>query len=285
MVEKQIKLIGPKFQSAAHQAFFDANGYVKIPLLNKAEITDLRNFYQTVRLQHEAIEIPFITTSHSNNAELIEKVNNGILNIVSKPILKAIDNAEIIFSNFLVKRNGENTQSNPHQDLTIVDESKYLSFSVWIPLEDTSPQNGAMRFLPKSHFFDISIRPNSSSYWKYNKVMKEIIADMQDGNANAGEALVFSHSLIHGSYANFSDHHRLACVISLQPKEAEMYNYFIETERAGYIQKYKMTKEAFIKYIKGGPPSFGELQEEQLFHPREIDAEEYLQQKKKVGLQ
>lgn len=277
-------LIGPKFQNANHQSFFDENGYVKIPLLNEKEVQNLRAFYQTVKKEHEAINIPFITTSHSNNAALIEKVNQGILNIVSKPILNAINNAEIIFSNFLVKRNGVETQSNPHQDLTIVDEKKYLSFSVWIPLEDTNPQNGAMRFLPKSQFFDISIRPNSSSYWKYNKVMPEILNDMQDGCAKAGEALVFSHSLIHGSYANFSDHHRLACVISLHPKEAKLYNYFLDAERPGVIQKFKMTREAFIKYIKGGPPSFGELLEEQLFFPREINAKEYFQQKKKVGL-
>ena len=282
MVENISEISGPKFNNKSLQDFYDQNGFVKIPLLDEFEVQNLKEFYKIVEQEHLKIKLPFITTSHSNNANLIEKVNNAILSIVTQPIYQKITNSEIIFSNFLVKRFGKGTESNPHQDLTIVDERKFMSFSIWIPLENVSSKNGGMRFLPKSHLFDISIRPNSSSYWKYNNVIDEINDDLQTQDANIGEAFVFSHSLIHGSFSNMSNHNRLACVISLHPKGSKLYNYFLKED--AILQKYEMSKEAFIKYIKGGPPSFGKLIEEQKFNLSKISKKEYFQLKQKVGL-
>ena len=184
-------------------------------------------------------------------------------------------NSNIIFSNFLVKRNGEDSESNPHQDLTIVDENKYLSYSVWVALEDVDVSNGAMRVLPRSHLFDFSLRPNPNYYWKYNAVMDEIKKDMTDCPAKKGEALIFAHSLIHGSHKNLSGRHRLACVVSLHPREAELYNFFLDAPESKYVKKYKMSVDAFIKYIKGKPPHFGELLEELPFSNRQTSLEEY----------
>jgi hypothetical protein len=282
MVENNKYIVGPKFINKGSQDFYDKNGYVKISLLDEYEILKLKEFYKTVEQEHLKINLPFITTSHSNNSLLIERVNEAILKIVTKSIHQKITNSDIIFSNYLVKRFGEGTETTPHQDLTIVDETKYMSFSIWIPLEKVNNINGAMRFLPKSHLFDISIRPNSSNYWKYNKVINEITADLDTQEADIGEAFVFSHSIIHGSFSNTSKQNRLACVISMHPKGSELYNYFLNENTI--LQKYKMSKEAFIKYIKGAPPNFAKLLEENRFNLNEVSQEEYNQLKKKVGL-
>jgi ectoine hydroxylase-related dioxygenase (phytanoyl-CoA dioxygenase family) len=120
--------------------------------LDAAQVSALLQCYEQVKDAHEAINIPFITTSHSNNADLIGKVNQEILNIVENSILEEISNGEIIFSNFLIKKSGEKSESNPHQDLSIVDEQKFFSFSVWIALSNNNPLNGAMRFFSKKSF-------------------------------------------------------------------------------------------------------------------------------------
>lgn len=272
--------IGPVFKHNEWQAFFNENGFVKLPLLTVAEVNQLKSFYELVKKEHEAIDIPFVSTSHSNNADLIARVNASILEVIQTPILKIVDNSEIIFSNFLLKKNGAETGTGAHQDLTMVDEQKYLSFSVWIPLEDTNPLNGCLKILAKSHKFDISIRPNSSSYWKYKKVSQLIERDMLSVHAKAGEAVIFSHATIHGSHPNLGRKHRLACVVSLYPKEATLYNYFLKENHI--LQKYEMNREAFIKYIKGGPPQFGKLMGETMFGAEEITEEIYKSEMKKV---
>lgn len=267
--------IGPKFYDDKLQDTFDRMGYARMPLLNQDEVDALRTIYKDFKNEHDAINLPFITTSHSNNAELVNKVNELILGVVREKIMEKIVNSEILFSNFLVKKPGDNSESNPHQDMNIVDENRYLSFSVWIALDDNNPLNGAMRILAKSHLFDYSVRTNSNPYWRYNNVVDEIKRDMMTCSTSAGEALVFAHKTIHGSFPNLSTKDRLACVVSLYPKDAELINYYITEDEPPKLQLYAMSRDAFIKYIKGEEPHHGRLIKEDDFVNEQVDSAQY----------
>lgn len=275
--------IGPNFKNDSCQAKFDQFGFVKIPLLTSEEVASLKHVYTQVKQAHDNIGLPFITTSHSNNAELITKVNDRILEIVSPKILNVIADSEILFSNFLVKKPGVNSESNPHQDINIVDESKFLSFSVWIALDDNNPLNGAMRFLAKSHLFDFSIRANSSAYWCYDQLSEAMKRDMLSCSTKAGEAIVFAHSTIHASYPNLSKVDRLACVVSLYPQKASLINYYSKPGDNSQMQLYAMTKDAFVNYVKGEEPHFGSLIKSFDFSYDKVDAEQYRSLKQNVN--
>lgn len=125
---------GAKFFDQELQKQFDDSGFVKLSLLNKEQVEILYHGYQAFKAHHEKINIDFISTSHSNDKDLIEAVDNLILKTVEPEIMKHVYDSKVLFSNFLVKWAGPDSETPPHQDASLVDETKFISFSVWVAL-------------------------------------------------------------------------------------------------------------------------------------------------------
>lgn len=237
------------------QREFDELGYTSIDLLKSVEVDKLLAAYAEYKEDHEKLDFPFISTSHSNNQELITAVDAAILKDSKEYIGRHFINVEPIFSNFLIKRFGEGTQSDPHQDASFVDERKYTSFSIWIALEDVSMENGCMSFVPKSHLFPSRIRPNTPSKWAYETVKEELNEYMQACPLKKGQAAVFSHHTIHGSYANFSHKNRLAAVIAMKPKNAQLYHYHLKSIDDRELLQFEMSKLDYLTFVKEKLPA------------------------------
>lgn len=62
-------------------------------------------------------------------------------------------NYRSVINSFIVKFNGEESAFTLHQDSTSLDEEKFSPLSIWIPLQDTSLENGCLCVIPKSHKF------------------------------------------------------------------------------------------------------------------------------------
>jgi ectoine hydroxylase-related dioxygenase (phytanoyl-CoA dioxygenase family) len=276
-------LTRPFFTDADYQNNFDEMGYVKIPLLKMNQISQLNSIYKKHEMEHKKIDISFVSTSHSNNADLITSVNNQILSTIGESIENTFSNCDIIFSNFLLKKDRADSITNPHQDLSFVNEDTHISASIWFPLSTINSNMGKMRFLPKSHLFGNSIRPNSSNYWLYSDLTNNIEKDLITCNVDLGEAVVFSHSTIHGSFANTSGMDRLAGVVLICPKKSELINYFLDNETS-ILKKYKMSKHALVNYIKGFPPEYGQEISEVKFDQKKLNLEEYKELKKKYNV-
>ncbi len=90
-----------------------------------------------------------------------------------------------------------------------------------------------------------------------------------------GEALIFSHALIHGSGANHSDRPRVAAVIALYPSDAELLHYQVDTYDAEMVHKYAMDRDAFVRYVKGAHPSDGRHLGTMPFDSTPVSAEQY----------
>lgn len=264
--------IGPVFKNKACQKAFDQNGFVRWPLLNEKQVQLLVDGYAGVAQKHRDIPIPFVSTSHSNDADLIRQVNDLILSVTEKEIEKHLEDYTILFSNFLLKKAAENSASDPHQDVTLVDEKRFLSFSIWIALTDTTPQNGCLRMLSGSHKLPNGIRPNPSYPWRYRAVIPRLQKKMIDCPMKKGEAMLFAHSTIHGSTANQTTGERLAAVIALYPREAETFHYHLSDYNQPLVQQYAMDREAFIAYVKGAPPALGQLVGQQHYDNRAISS-------------
>ena len=124
------------FNSAELQKKFEADGFVKISLLSQAEVLDLMAEYKAVAEAHEKINIPYITTSHSNNAELIHHVDSVLQKVIAPAVNKYLKNYKLLFGNYLVKMPGNGSETLPHQDITFVDETQFASVNIWVALQD-----------------------------------------------------------------------------------------------------------------------------------------------------
>lgn len=263
------------FRSPELEERFGRDGFVKVPLLSPAEVEALLAGYQTVRGQHEAIGIPYITTSHSSDAALISRVDDMLQAVMAPAIDRVLCDYKLLFGNFLVKMPGEGSRTDPHQDITFVDESRFASVNVWVALQDTTRQNGCMYFLKGSHRFMPTLRPTHSYPWAYAQVAHDIPAHAHVYEARAGEAFIFHHGVIHGSFANQSGQPRLAAVMAAYQSEADLLHYYLPPGERTKVQRYAMTKEAFLHFVKEQPPAKGVWQGEEEFAFPQVGQKEW----------
>lgn len=265
----------PLFKSAQLQSKFEKDGFIKIPLLTKAEVNELMAAYKTVADEHERINIPYITTSHSNDAALITRVDAMLQSVMAPAISRHLANYNLLFGNYLVKMPVAKSETSPHQDITFVDESKHLSVNIWVALQDTNKENGCMYLLKGSHAFMDTLRPTHDYKWCYENVVDEIKQNSESYPMKAGEAIIFNHAVVHGSFSNETNMPRVAAVIAAYQNDAELLHFYLPDKDKNVVQKFSMTKEAFLHFKKGCPPPKGVFLNEMSYEFKQVKANEF----------
>jgi hypothetical protein len=214
-------------------------GYVVVPLLDKEEVNALREVFVAA---HPTEIVPFYATAHHKSPEFRDEMNKAIINAISTPVDELFNNCKLLGGSFIVKTKSDLSRLEPHQDWNIVDEDKYRSFNIWMPLVDLDEKNGAIEVLPKSHNWVRGIR-HSSIPCAYQQVHHLVWENMKPLYMKAGEALIYDHSLLHCSKANNSDNLRIACASGVIPNEAEMFFYW---NNNGTIDRFESNPEYFM---------------------------------------
>lgn len=265
----------PLFQSAIQQTEFEKNGFVKVPLLTAKEAEELLTVYHSVAFAHEKINIPYITTSHSNDSALITLVDGVLQKVIAPALSKVLINYKLLFGNYLVKMPVTNSETEPHQDITFVDETKFASVNIWVALQDTNQENGCMYFLKGSHNLMPTLRPTHNYPWVYEKVKEEIKKRSTVYAAKAGEAFIFNHAVVHGSFPNRTKQPRVAAVVAAYSNHAQLLHYYLPEGEQTRVQLYSMTKEAFLHFKKGEPPAKGVFLKEENFDFKQLSKAEF----------
>ena len=262
------------FKTQHLQGEFDKNGFVRVPLLSSAQTDELTELYKTIEAEHDQIGLPFTTTSHSNDHRLIQKADEAIASVFAAEMDRYLCDYNLLFGNFLIKQSGPESATPLHQDTSFVDESRFSSISVWVSLQDTDQRNGCMRFIKGSHKFRHILRPTHAYPWPFDAVRGRLEELLEDYPSQRGEAFIFHHGVIHASYPNQTDTPRVAAVMAAYPTDADLLMYFLENGSTSSVQKYKMTKEAYLHFIKGEPPAAGDLIETETFDYRPVTPDE-----------
>ncbi len=109
-----------------------------------------------------------------------------------------------------------------HQDGDYYPIRPLETISIWIALDDVTPENGPMRFIPGSH----KARKIFSHHWEENKnlsINKVCDSEHYDESTaydlllKAGEVSFHDVYMIHGSKANNTDQRRTAFVVRIMP--------------------------------------------------------------------
>lgn len=230
------------------------HGYVVVPFLDETRVKALFDFFYT----HHAKEIPgFYATAHSVDIPFRKKMNEQIKAVFEEPINTFFNNCKPLGGSYVVKSKSQKERLHPHQDWNIVDESKFRSFNIWVPLVDLNEENGAIRVVPGSHLWVNNFRgPNIPDY--FGNQNETIWQNMQTLNMKAGEALIYDHRLFHASYANKTDDLRIATVFGIIPDEAQMFYYYGNGES---IDVYESNVNFFMEgNIQKGPEILNKVQ-------------------------
>jgi hypothetical protein len=261
------------------QKEFDENGFVKFSMFSKEQVEKLHNFYLKTQIQHETVidKKKFHATNDTDNAGLIASADEFIKQVMFEEIDNHFCNYKTIAANYLLKQNSVESDLLPHQDLRFVDEEKFYSFNIWVATKPTNKTNGCLRFLKGSHRIQDTIRPLPSYPWKYQSVISLIPKYFTDVTTEIGDCVVLNHACIHGSYPNLSGHTRIAAILAMIPKEAEIFHYFLpEGNPNNKVEKYAMTLDDFINLKVGHRPEHAPLLESFNYDFSEIEEASFI---------
>lgn len=217
-----------------------AEGYIVVPFLNTDEIQQLKKTYYD---KHPTVLNGMYATAHVPDLDLRMQMNSTIKQVFTRAINNIFINENALGGSYIAKGKNQAGTLTPHQDWNIVDEEKFRSFNIWVPLVDLHENNGAICIMPKSHLWQQTYR-SANIPSVYREVEPELWQQMARLHMKAGEALIYDHRLIHASGENKTDEIRLATVMGVIPNEATMFYYHQKGDK--YIEVYESNPEFFL---------------------------------------
>ncbi|MBL4585550.1 MAG: phytanoyl-CoA dioxygenase family protein, partial [Flavobacteriales bacterium] len=242
--------------NAELSAKLETDGYVVIQICSPYQIENIRKLYETVPADAESL---FWSSSFLEDTEFKTELSEDIGQILNHCVSKLLVGHKSLGSSFLTKFPGKDSIMPIHQDWTVVDETKFGSYTIWMPLTDTDPNNGALQVIAGSHKLNAQLRSPSLPV-AFEPIRGQLRPYLQSVNLKVGEAILFNHALMHASPPNLSNTPRVAVTFGFVPKEVSLCMYY---NKDGNVQKYKMPQDMFIKYPQiRNEPQIGELEKE-----------------------
>lgn len=192
------------FKDPDLQANFDREGYVIVRLLEDKTIKKLLSLYE--EMYPHGVE-GFFSTTFENDPVHRKKVSQSIQELCKARLDELFKEYKVMFSSFIVKAPDEKSELILHQDMTLVNESKFTGTNVWCPLIDLDEKNGAIQLVPQSHRFYFTYR-GASLPDIYDNVKDCVKSYLKPLYLKAGEAVIFDQSIIHYSPRNKSETER-----------------------------------------------------------------------------
>ncbi|MFN8287480.1 MAG: phytanoyl-CoA dioxygenase family protein [Chitinophagales bacterium] len=210
-------------------------GVVKTPFLLPEELKAIQNFYRNLHGDNDppAMFDGIHMTIWCNDIDYKLRIKNELNHLLTSAYNRIFKSYRAISHQFIVKRKGHDTTFPIHQDWSIVDEAKFVSFNMWVPLQDVDQNNGAMGIIKKSHHINRKIRGAGYLFPNYISILPELRPYMTNYAMKAGEALLFYHNTIHGSPANTGNGTRAVLQSSIIPVAAPLHIYFQKDELSG----------------------------------------------------
>lgn len=155
---------------------------------------------------------------------------------------------KLIMANFMLKSPGAGSSLGLHQDWTFTEEDQFQSFNIWIPLIDTTSENGPLCLVPGSHRIKNPIRGKNidqvfpgETKWLKKYFGKTFLM-------KAGNPIVFSTQLLHYSEDNRTTKLRAAISMVIVPENSALVHYYLNPEKEEQINKIEIDETYFIKY-------------------------------------
>lgn len=226
----------PTFKDKTLQERFNKLGYVVLPSSHAFDLHEIKKQLITLKPSdnyqgNQETKIgkqSFHVTFFDKNDEYKQQLFSYIKDLFSDFSKNSFISHKCCQANVFLKQ-PKSGYVYPHQNLTIVDEKEYTSFSCWMPLQDTNFENGTVCLIPGSHNHFQAYR-NTHIYWPYIDFFKN------DSNLNyfkavdvkAGEILILDDRLAHYTPENKSNDTRWVLHSLWAPTQAQIKFYDVK---------------------------------------------------------
>lgn len=183
-------------------------------------------------------------------------VDRAIKAVLTSEAAPELDGFRLCFANFLVKA-PQHTGAGivpVHQDPSFVDEPRYESVGVWVPLADTSVANGCLSVIRGSHRFNNGPRGSGAPFPYRADAARMLDPYLEPVPMKAGTAMLFSQRLFHASFANRSAAPRVAVGALFIPREAQLRCYYPNPALPDKLEVFDVDDLFYTRYLYGTRP-------------------------------
>jgi ectoine hydroxylase-related dioxygenase (phytanoyl-CoA dioxygenase family) len=245
----------PIFKDTALQEQFDRDGYVKMKLLNADKADELYRYFIAQQNEHDVVNGLYQSTTHTNNPDLIRKVDEQIKSVLLPQLGQFFQNYEPMMATYITKQPGPGSDTILHQDPNFVDEQRFISANVWVALHDIDHENGNLFFVRGTHRFIQSLRVTPDCPTAFDDIKPLLSENIFEVPVKKGEAIFINHAVVHGATPNLSESPRIAAVLALRSAGSEwIYHYLERGAPHNQIEKYEVTLDSFITLEKDQRP-------------------------------
>ncbi len=227
------------------ESSYQSKGYIHIPnFLSEEEINQLISLYK--KKEKSFFDKGFHRTLDMNNIKKKEEICNAINQIIFPASEKYLNKYKFLLTSFMTKEKKAN-EFDIHQNWTFVEEDKFTSLVIWIPLQDVSEHNGTLYFVDGSDKWDKGIRGNQIP-WKYESQKELLLQKMTAVPMKKGDAVIFDDATIHYTSPNYSTSPRISIAQVMIPKESNPVFYMLN-QKNNSIDKYAIDDRFYVHFI------------------------------------
>lgn len=201
-------------------------GFSTRPVVTAATCLELLELFSTLSIEPTR---PVYRSFVEESRPIARSIDLALKAMLSDFVTEHLPNHEIIVGTFVFKGAG-GPRIDYHQDWTFTDERHDQCILLWIPLVDVDEHGGTLRVIPGSHVWTDRLRTSSSEREgpsvPHQAAMARAAIPLP---LSAGEAVLYSPALIHGSEPNRGQEGRTAVILITVPRDARIV-HFQETE-------------------------------------------------------
>jgi hypothetical protein len=192
---------------------------------------------------------------HHDSPELRYGIDRVVRPLLAEEISATMPGCRVFIASLLVKYPGADGYLQLHQDWSFVDEERFVSGVIWLPLEPTTAANGGLGIVPGSHRLDTPDR-GIHPWAPQLEVVEDLLRDhLVQLDTQPGQAVVFQKRVVHASSANGSDHPRVVVGIGIVSNDADLYHYLVDDDEQ--MWRFTVSDQFFFEYMPGDPPGAG----------------------------
>ena len=187
----------------------------------------------------------FQNTSFLDNQEKRSKVQSVLLSFSSQLFSTFLNpELQIEAGSFFTKKAKSPSEVGLHHDGCHIDESTRCGMHIWIPLSNSTKDNGTMQVIPYSHRLGLFKRvvADTSVINHYEQFLRSLLKPIE---LKKGQVLFFDHALIHLSGSNLTDEDRLAASFTVSRRPYQ-YIYYYPAEKKDWLNLFHVNREFWV---------------------------------------
>jgi len=270
------------------QEEFERKGYVQVPFLTNDQVEYLKEmFFETLPQSGGSktsadsdfktdSEITYDFTFIDRNPDYKRKVFDVITAVFKEKADEYLNNYKPIIANYIRKQEGGG-EVPLHQNWAFVDEEKFTSVSIWVPLVDSNEENGTLQLVDNSHKRFGKLR-GPLIPWDLEGIKENIIANhLTPMNVKAGTGVILDDSIVHYSNINTTSGLRLTIQLILIPSDTHPVHYHLDkSKNANRVTIFETDQDFYMEFHPWLQPQGKREIRTEPYSPRKVSYEEFL---------